>query len=46
VRTPHTVQGVAGVTVDQPSGQDATLGIAFPGAAGQYVRRELRLPLQ
>lgn len=46
VRTPHTVQGVAGVTVDQPSGQDATLGIAFPGTAGQYVRREIRLPLQ
>ncbi|MET0553363.1 MAG: amylo-alpha-1,6-glucosidase [Vicinamibacteria bacterium] len=45
VRTARTVGAVDGVTVAPVPG-GASLGIAFEGEAGAYVRREIALPLR
>jgi glycogen debranching enzyme len=45
VRTPKRVEPAAGVTVEPLEG-GASVRVTFDGEAGQYVRRELVLPLR
>jgi glycogen debranching enzyme len=46
VRSPRAPQGQAGVTVTAAGHGLWDIGIAFEGAAGQYVARDLSLPLR
>jgi glycogen debranching enzyme len=45
VRTPRRLGTVEGVAVTAPPGRDPQLRILFDGPAGQYVRREIAVPL-
>jgi len=45
VRTPRRLGTVEGVEVTAPPGRDAQLRIRFDGPAGEYVRREIAVPL-
>ena len=45
VRTPRALGDVNGVTIERDARTDPRLTITFDGAPGEYVRRELTIPL-
>jgi glycogen debranching enzyme len=46
VRTPHELGDASGVTIERDARPDPRLVVTFDGAPGEYVRRELTVPLR